>query len=34
MENLTDIGFKRVINRKHPLTGRMQRQFVKCKRKG
>ena len=29
---MTDIGFKRFINKHNPLTGRTERKFVKCKR--
>ncbi len=32
IKQLTDVGFKRVINKNNPLTGRTERKFVKCKK--
>lgn len=31
-KKLTDIGFKRYINKKYPLTWKYHRAFVKCKK--
>ncbi len=31
-KELTDVGFKKAVNKENPLTGKYKRAFVKCKK--